>query len=391
MAPASPSTARALNDRLALGLLQQEGPLTAGQLKTLTGLSRPTIADLVERLQETGLIRMIGESDTKRRGPNARLYAIVADQAHLAAVDVRMDSVTVLVSDLLGTPLAEATLPIEAEAPAVYQTVALIARTAREAGADRLHTIGIGAPGLIDPVLGELRDSAQLPAWHRSLASALHGGLHAAVLVENETNLAAVAEHRFGAAADHASFVMMWLSHGVGGAIMLDGKVLRGASGGAGELGFLPVPGTVALPSRSDCKGGLHSLVGSPAVTELAASHGVFAEATAPEPPGAAVVRAAVASATPDADAFLDALAERLALGAAAVSAVLDPGCLVLGGEIGHAGGEALARRVEAHLRALSPLETQVRATTLGGAAVLKGALLAAQSAAQESLFPSGR
>src|SRR5688572_3305775 len=97
---ASPSTARAINDRLALELLQEEGPLTAGQLKTMTGLSRPTVADLVERLQGSGLIRVVGETGADRRGPNARLYGIVADRAHLAALDVRTESVSVVVADL---------------------------------------------------------------------------------------------------------------------------------------------------------------------------------------------------------------------------------------------------------------------------------------------------
>lgn len=60
--PASPSTARAINDRLALRLLQQDGPLTATQLKTMTGLSRPTVADLVERLQDAGLVRVVGRA-----------------------------------------------------------------------------------------------------------------------------------------------------------------------------------------------------------------------------------------------------------------------------------------------------------------------------------------
>lgn len=87
--PASPSTARAINDRVALQLLQREGPLTAGQLKAMTGLSRPTVADLVERLQGSGLIQVVGESGEQRRGPNARVYGIVADRAHLAALDVR--------------------------------------------------------------------------------------------------------------------------------------------------------------------------------------------------------------------------------------------------------------------------------------------------------------
>ncbi|MDG4865637.1 helix-turn-helix domain-containing protein, partial [Streptomyces sp. T-3] len=111
--PASPSTARAINDRLALRLLQREGALTAGQLKELTGLSRPSVADLVERLQGAGLIEVVGEAGAQRRGPNARLYGIVADRAHLAALDVRTDGVRAVVTDLVGAVLAEDWLPVE--------------------------------------------------------------------------------------------------------------------------------------------------------------------------------------------------------------------------------------------------------------------------------------
>ncbi|MET7717464.1 ROK family transcriptional regulator [Streptomyces sp. NPDC005407] len=384
--PASPSTARAINDRIALQLLQQEGPLTAGQLKTMTGLSRPTVADLVERLQGSGLIQVVGEAGAQRRGPNARVYGIVADRAHLAALDVRTQSVTVVVADLLGVTLAEASLPIDGDTgtePAVEQAAALLERTAREAGAARLHSVGIGAPGLIDPVSGELRDTTGLPAWHRSLVAALQERLPARVIVENETNLAAVAEKRLGAAADRDTFVFLWLGHGVGAALFLDGRLRRGASGGAGEIGFLPVPGTKGIPSAVDCEGGFHSLAGSAAVCALAARHGI--EADRPEDPAAAaLVREAVASGH---GGFLDDLAHRLSLGVAAVAAVLDPGCVVLGGEVGHAGGAELAARVESRLAALSPLRTGVRAGRLGGAAVLSGALITAREAAQDDLF----
>jgi predicted NBD/HSP70 family sugar kinase len=89
----------------------------------------------------------------------------------------------------------------------------------------------------------------------------------------------------------------------------------------------------------------------------------------------------------PVADRFLDALADRVALGAAAVISVLDPGCVVLAGEIGRAGGDTLARRVQDRLARLSPLPTQVRASTLGGGAVLRGALLTARARAQDELF----
>ncbi|AWW40631.1 transcriptional regulator [Streptomyces sp. AS58] len=404
--PASPSTARAINDRLALRLLQQEGSLTAGQLKQLTGLSRPTIADLVERLTASGLIAVVGEAGEQRRGPNAKLYGIVADRAHLAALDVRTEGVSVVVSDLLGKALAEASVPIGGDTgtgPAVEQAVALVERTAKEAGADRLHTVGIGAPGLIDPATGELRDSSGLPAWHRRLVAALQERLpEARVIVENETNLAALAEQRDGAARDRETFVLLWLGHGTGAAVVLDGALRRGASGGTGEIGFLPVPGTEGLPSATDCEGGFHSLAGSAAIAGLALEYGVPLAARGPEPMAAGLVRAAVETvqagpggARPDrpgapgdrADRFLDVLADRLAIGAASVVAVLDPGCVVLGGEIGQAGGAVLAGRVGERLRRMSPLVTEVRAGVLGGGAVLRGALLTARDHAQDELF----
>ncbi|GHA30052.1 transcriptional regulator [Streptomyces tauricus] len=426
--PASPSTARAINDRLALRLLQREGPLTAGQLKKLTGLSRPSVADLVERLAEAGLIGVVGESGEQRRGPNARLYGIVADRAHLAALDVRTEGVSVVVADLLGAVLAEASVPIADEtdtAPAVERAVALVERTAKEAGVERLHTVGVGAPGLIDPATGELRDSTGLPEWHRRLAAALQERFQARVVVENETNLAALAEQRDGVARDRDTFVLLWLGHGIGAAVVLDGVLRRGASGGTGEIGFLPVPGTGGMPSATGCEGGFHSLAGAAAIAELARPYGVVASAVEHEPHAAALVREAVSrvvegapatasgpAPTPEtagvadvaagggggprssprpfggaASEFLDALADRVALGAASVIAVLDPGCVVLSGEIGRAGGEVLAARVRERLARMTPLPTEVRAGTLGGGAVLRGALLMARDGAQDELF----
>ncbi|MEV8319723.1 ROK family transcriptional regulator [Streptomyces sp. NPDC059900] len=379
--PASPSTARAINDRLALGLLQREGPLTANQLKQLTGLSRPSVADLVERLQGSGLIAVVGEAGARRRGPNARLYGIVADRAHLAALDVRTDGVSVVVTDLLGAVLAEASAPVGGDTgTAVEQAVALVERTARDGGVQRLHTVAIGAPGLIDPATGELRGTSGLPAWHRRLTGALQERLPARVLVENETNLAARAEQREGAAHDRDTFVLLWLGEGVGAAVVLDGTLRRGASGGTGEIGFLPVPGTDQMPSATRCDGGFHSLACAAALRDLGAEYGILK----PDASAADVLRHAAEAGH---EAYLDAAADRIAVGAAAMAAILDPGCVVLGGETGRAGGDALAARVADRLAAMSPLRTEVRASTLGGSAVLRGALFAARDAAQDELF----
>ncbi|MET7797520.1 ROK family transcriptional regulator [Streptomyces decoyicus] len=398
---ASPTTARLINDRLALQLLQYEGALTAGQLKTLTGLSRPTVADLVERLQEAGLIAVVGESGAQRRGPNARLYGIVADRAHLVGLDLRTHSVTVAVADLLGEVRAEHTVPIgpdDTPDAAVAAALAGLDKALAAAGAPHPHTIAVGAPGLVDPATGRLGGTDWIPSWHVALVGELRARRPAPVLLENEVNLAAIAEQRDGAARGHDTFVLLWLGHGTGAAVVLDGTLRRGASGGTGEIGFLPVPGTAALPSASGCDGGFHSLAGSAAICALAAQHGLPAEAGAGSPavdapspdtdapPAEAVVRAAVAAGDAGA-AFLDALAARIALGVAAVCAVLDPGCVVLGGETGSAGGEELADRIAGQLARLSPLRTDVRAGALGGRAVLRGAVLAARDAAQNELF----
>ncbi|MER6053511.1 ROK family transcriptional regulator, partial [Streptomyces sp. NPDC001793] len=267
---ASPATARRINDRLALQLLQSEGELTAGQLARLTGLSRPTVADLVDRLQDAGLIAVVGESGARRRGPNARLYGIVADRAHLLGLDLRTRSLTVAVADLLGRVRAERTVPLgpfgtpgaddASAAPgppdtatALATALAAVDGTLAEAGATGPHTLAIGAPGLVDPATGRLGGTA--PAWHDALIGALRDRRAGTVLLENEVNLAALAEQRDGAARDRDTFVLLWLGHGTGAAVVLDGALRRGASGGAGEIGFLPVPGTGRLPSATGCDG----------------------------------------------------------------------------------------------------------------------------------------
>jgi predicted NBD/HSP70 family sugar kinase len=113
----------------------------------------------------------------------------------------------------------------------------------------------------------------------------------------------------------------------------------------------------------------------------------VTAPAGEPGAHAAGLVRAAIDG---GAEEFLDVLAERLAIGVSSVVAVLDPGCVVLGGEVGQAGGEELAGRVAERLAGMSPLPTDVRVGELGGAAVLRGALLTARDVVQREVFAGG-
>ncbi|MFC5661458.1 ROK family transcriptional regulator [Kitasatospora misakiensis] len=393
---ATPSTARAINDRLALNLLLDQGPLTATELRELTGLSRPTVADLLDRLRRTGLVAVVGERGEQRRGPNARLYALVTSRAHLAAFDVRSGGVSLVVADLAGRTLAAAELAVDdpgedaaAHRAAADRIVRTLLDTARRADVPHLHTVAVGAPGLVDPATGRLQSTGDLPAWHAELLAVLRELPGTDVILENEVNLAGRAEYRTGAARGRDDFVLVWLGHSVGAAVVLDGKLRRGAGGGTGEICFLPVPGTTALPSATGCEDGFHGLVGSAAVCALARAHGLPADRADDAPAAEAAVRAALdalGEGQPGGP-FLDELAERIALGTSAVCVVLDPGCVVLGGETGRAGGAELAARVERRLAALSPLRTEVRAGEAGGGAVLGGAVLTAGDAVRRDVF----
>ncbi|MFB8237995.1 ROK family transcriptional regulator [Kitasatospora purpeofusca] len=393
---ATPSTARAINDRLALNLLLDQGPLTATELRDLTGLSRPTVADLLDRLGRSGLVAVVGERGEQRRGPNARLYALVASRAHLAAFDVRSGGVSLVVADLAGRTLAAADLAVEdpgadaaAHRAAADRIVRTLLDTARRAEVPHLHTVAVGAPGLVDPATGRLQSTGELPAWHADLLAALRELPGTEVILENEVNLAGRAEYRTGAARGRDDFVLVWLGHSVGAAVVLDGKLRRGMGGGAGEICFLPVPGTTALPTATGCEGGFHGLVGSAAVCALARAHGLPADPADDAAAAEAAVRAALEALGDGRPGgpFLDELAERIALGTSAICVVLDPGCVVLGGEVGRAGGAELASRVERRLAGLSPVRTEVRAGEAGGGAILGGAVLTAGDAVRRDLF----
>jgi predicted NBD/HSP70 family sugar kinase len=362
---ATPRTARLINDRLAFELLRDRGPLTRAELRDLTGLSGPTIADLVHRLEAAGLVAPVGEAGTQRRGPNATLYGVAAERAHVAGVEVRADRVVAILTDATGRLMGESAVRQDpATAPGRLVGAALDGALA-DAGLvdDQLRMVVVGTPGLVDPATGDLSFVATLPTWHANLLPGLRRRYADRVLLENEVNLAALAEHRLGAARGRDTFALLWLDSGIGAAIVLNGELLRGASGGAGELAYLPW----GDESFQDAAGGA-------AVRALAATYLPPAPAVpGGTSPGALVAAAVGPGALPGAGAFLDAVADRVVVGAAAICAVLDPGYVVLAGEVGRAGGDQLAARVAVRLATVVPLPTRVVSTTVGGSGAPDG------------------
>jgi len=380
--PASPAMARAINDRMALDLLFEHKKLSAPQLRELTGLSRPSIADLLERLQENELIEIVGESGKKRRGPNAKLYGLIADRAYLAGVDIRRDEVGVALADLAGDTVAAVRNPIDRKRRLSGLIQRSVVEAAEQGGIEmsKLHTVVIGAPGAVDQATGELGPGYSFPSWDAEFLPELVDALDAPIVLENEVNLAGVVELRHGAAQGRQDLAVLWLDRSVGASVILDGRLRQGATGGAGEVSKLALPGAPP-PIANKAVGGFHSLVSTGAVRELAAEHGLTNQDV-----GGIVTEAAQQSSTEETD-FLAELADRIALGALALVATIDPGLIVLAGEIGVAGGEQLCDAVERRLETMTSIPVEVRPTALSEAPIVTGALLTALSIAHDDIY----
>ena len=375
-----------LNDRAALGLLLGGEMLTRSQISECTGVSEVTVSHMLTRLEERGLVAIAGEQ-AGGRGPNAALYSVVPSSAYVAGLYMESDLVSAAVADVTGRGVADVSVDPNGADDPVKLVCGVVERACASARVDmaRLSALVIGSPGVVDPRTGDPRLAVNLPAWHEGALDALRGVLHKPVVIENDVNLAAMAERAVGAAAGADDFVLVWLGGGLGLAIILGGQLHRGTAGAAGEIGYLPVHGAplhtdITLPHS----GGFQLLADGSAVRALAAGHGFAA------PTAADAVHAAVAGSAPEAaSAFLDELAHRVAVGVASVCVVLDPGLVVLGGEVGRAGGAALASRVAAEVAGICPARPRVVPTGVPGEPVLRGAMLAAVDQARATLLAS--
>jgi len=392
--PGTPRLLRELNDRAALELLLTGGPMTRAQVGERTGLSKVTASQLLSRLEERGLVATVGEQ-AGGRGPNAALYAVVPSSGYVAGLHVEHDEVSAGVADITGQVVTQISVDPNGAANPVELVRGAVATACSSAGVQmsRLKALVIGTPGVLDPSTGDPRLAVNLPAWHEGVLEALRADLRQPVTIENDVNLAAMAERAVGVAQGTDDFVLMWIGVGLGLATFIGGRVHRGVAGAAGEIGYLPVPG-VPLPQdvSHPATGAFQSLVGAQAVRPLAAEYGF------PAPTAEAAVRAAVAAVAAGeagdgggerGSAFLAELAARVATGVAAVSVVLDPGLVVLGGEVGLAGGTALASRVAAEVRRICPARPEVVPTGVAGRPVLRGAILAAVEQARGELLAS--
>ena len=396
--PGTPRVLRAMNDRAALDLLLAHGPLSRTRIGKLTGLSKPTASQLLARLEAAGLVVATGTT-AGRPGPNAQLYAVNPTAAHVAGLDVTAERILAAVADITGTVVGQFELPTPGRSHRAQSTVEQVVRAiegaAKAAGVLRaeLHRVVVGTPGAFDPSTGRLRYASHLPGWHSpALLDELAAALPVPLEYDNDVNLAAVAEQRLGAARDHEDFVVLWNEGGIGAAIVLGGRLHRGWTGGAGEVGFMPVPGTPLVRHVAKANaGGFQELAGCNAVLRFARELGLPEPGgTLPDAAAALLSEAAQAEDGPYAE-LLHRSATGLAVGLASLVTVLDPELIVLSGGVIAAGGERLRALVQAELAELAVPRPKLVLGSVQEHPVLCGALQSALATTRDEVFDTSR
>ncbi|MGW3568442.1 ROK family protein [Streptomyces sp. NPDC000941] len=348
------------------------GCATLTDLTRVTGLSRPTVEGVVEGLTADGLVVEVPaeEGGVRRQGRPARRFRFRAEAGHLLGVEIGAHRVGALLTDLDGRPLGSTVREVSEKASAderLDRVRTAVADLLRRAGVARysLRAVGVGSPGIVDAD-GTVHLCTALPGWTGlRLGERLRRSFRCPVLVENDANTAAVAEHWKGAAvgSDDVVYVVAGLSPGAGS--LIGGRLHRGFGGAAGEIGALHLLGREATPEE------MLSTTGEPLnpLDEDQVAR-VFALARA----GDTRARAAV-------DRFI----RRLVHDVAALVQALDPEVVVVGGWASGLDGILDPLRDELARYCLRP--PQVAQSLLGEAAVVTGALRLALDHVEEELF----
>lgn len=375
------SVTRQLSRRSVFEALLHRSPISRADLAKVTGLSKQTTSEVIDAFDQQGLVRPVGRS-SGNVGRTAVLYELSPEGGHVLGIDLGA-RLTVALADIAGRVLAEADEPTDSRggAWALDQIARLAGRLARDKHThpSRIRSIVLATPGVVNPKSGAIEMAPNIVGLgNLNVVSLLSEKLGSPVAIENDINLALLGEIWHGCAQNVANVAFLALGTGVGLGLYVNGQLVRGENGAAGEIGYLPIGGD-PLQAESRVQGCLEYQVGATGVvrryheaggSDVDSVRQVFERAEAGDPLAAAVV---------------DETARLTGLAAATVIATVDPQLIVLGGSVG--ARPDFADKVARVLLRLAPRPVEIRTSTLGKRAGVVGALSVALNKLHDELF----
>ena len=357
------------------------GPISRASISKQTGISKQTVSELVRILEDEGWIRETGRT-SGHVGRTATTYELIPDSAYMVAADLGGTKLRVAIVDLAGNVVSEVVEPTHPDGgeQVAVQIGALLRRAADEAGVDhaRIRQTVIGCPGVPDQATGRVQyapNIARIDSFDFRAAVAAAAGTE--VILENDVNLAVLGEQWLGAGQgiDHLAFIA--LGTGIGAGIIVGGTLQRGATGAAGELGYLPF-GADPFEEESLRIGAFERVTGTKGIrAAYRAATGKLLDV-----PG---IFDAAERGDAEAQAILTGVARQMARAIATLGAVIAPELVILGGSIGARPEIIDATRAE--LARCFPFPVRIEPGLLGNHAALSGAVAIGLTELHTALF----
>ena len=346
------------------------------------GLSRSAIGNIVAELLGAGLVQEGGRREDGSVGRRATLLRLNARAAALIAVDLGASHARVDVLDLRCRSLATRSRPhdITRGPQATYALLAeLTAQVMAEAGigAPGVALVGVGVPGPVDHGTGRVVQPPNMPGWDgENVGEGLRRVLGIPALVDNDANLGALAEARFGTHPGLSDLIYIKAATGIGAGILLGGQLHRGIRGGAGEIGHISINehGPVG---RSGNPGSLESYAAAqvlPALAERLRAAGHATDLPAPVTLGDLLVHA---GSDPLARAVWQETGHHLGVAVSTLLNLFNPQAVIIGGRLAQAGEvflEAIETSAWARTMHINADRTRLALGTLGSEVGVLGA-----------------
>lgn len=377
------AVSRLLAQRNIFEVVLHRGPISRAELAKVTGLSKQTASEVMDVLERQNLVRPVGKT-RGNIGRTAVLYEVNPHGGHVLGIDLGGSKLTVALADISSRGITELTEPTDKRGGrfVLQQISGLATRISRTAGIQtkRLRSIVVGMPGVLNRLSGAVELSPNISALSEvNVKATLQDRLGGPVVIENDVNLALMGEIWHGCARDFNSVGLLALGTGVGLGLAINGKLVRGAHGAAGEIGYLPLGGDPLRPEVRK-QGCLEYEIGA---AGLLRRYRMISGRSLGSVPALFELLGAGDNA---AQQVIDEAARLVAMAGIAIVTTIDPDLIVLGGSIG--SRPEILERVTSMMAAMSPLRgVEVRSSLLGHRGGVIGALAVALSAVHQELF----
>lgn len=263
------------NRRRVMAVLKVQGRASQAEIARATGLSRTTVSTLIAEMKDAGLVSDVGAQSGVLRAGRPGVQLVLENPARaVVGIDFGHSHVQVAIADLAHNVLGERRLDLDVNRRAVEALDAsarMFEELLVETGGERENVVGagIGIPGPVDRARGTAGSATILPGWvGLRIAGEMQARLGMPVEIENDANLGALAELTWGAGRDCSNFAYIKAATGIGAGIVIEGHLLRGATGTAGEIGHTTLDEAGALCYCGN-RGCLETVASGPAIVQL--------------------------------------------------------------------------------------------------------------------------